>query len=312
VENGKDPRLAGANNKSMITATRERHGQVRRLLSHAFSARAMAEQQPLMNKYINLFLQQLREHGHGGKTPVDATTWYEWTTFDMIGDLSFGEPFGCLENAQSHPWVESFFDSLGIVPYLQAFCNLPLYSILMPLYLILFLPKNIATKRHISQRFTEETLRKRINLGTARPDFVDAMLKDEGETASTSMYPDHRGLSPFLTNVFPSQRLSDLELRDNATLLVTAGSETTATALAATTYYLGTHPDVLTKLEAEVRSAFRSDQEINVSNVQNLPYMLAVLKETMRIHPPVPISLSRVTPPGGSEIAGTHVAGGVS
>lgn len=95
-------------------------------------------------------------------------------------------------------------------------------------------------------------------------------------------------------------------------MLTTAGSETTASTLAATTYFLGTHPNVLAKLEAEVRSAFRSDEEINVNSVQNLPYMLAVLKEAMRVHPPVPISLSRVAPPQGAEIAGTHVPGGVS
>lgn len=184
VENAKDPRLAGANDQSIILASRERHGQVRRLLSHAFSARAMANQQPLIDKYIDLFLRRLREYGQGGKTPLDATTWFEWTTFDIVGDLSFGEPFGCLQNATSHPWVDSFFDSLGIVPYLQTFCNLPFSSLLMPFYLIFFLPKNIATQRRTSQLYTEETLKKRMGLETDRPDFVDAMLKGGDETAS--------------------------------------------------------------------------------------------------------------------------------
>lgn len=109
-----------------------------------------------------------------------------------------------------------------------------------------------------------------------------------------------------------SQKLSEIEMRDNAIVLTTAGSETTASTLAATTYFLGTHPEVLAKLEAEVRSAFRSDKEINVNSVQDLPYMLAVLKEAMRVHPPVPISLSRASPPSGAEIAGTHVPGNVS
>lgn len=184
VENAKDPRLEGGHDHSMINASRERHGQMRRLLAHGFSARAMAEQQPLIDKYIDLFLRRLREHGQGGKTPVDATKWFEWTTFDIVGDLSFGEPFGCLQTATSHPWVESFFDSLGVVPFLQIFGNLPFYSLLMPLYLMLVLPKNIAAKRRTSQLFTEETLKKRISLGTDRPDFVDAMLKGEGETVS--------------------------------------------------------------------------------------------------------------------------------
>jgi cytochrome P450 len=184
AENAKDPRLEGIDDHSMITATRERHGQMRRLLSSAFSARAMAEQQPLIDKYINLFITRLREHGQGGKAPLNMTKWFEWTTFDIIGDLSFGEPFGCLQNATSHPWVESFFDSLGVVPIVQTLCSLPLYSLLMPLYVMLFMPKNIAAERRTSQQFTEEMLKKRKSLGTDRPDFLDAMLKGEGELVS--------------------------------------------------------------------------------------------------------------------------------
>ncbi|KAG8167371.1 hypothetical protein KVR01_003060 [Diaporthe batatas] len=287
VENDKDPRLEAAGDQSIVSAPRERHGQMRRLLSHGFSARAMAEQQPLMDRYIDLFIRRLREKGQGGKARLDSTKWFEWTTFDIIGDLSFGVPFGCLQNAASHPWVETLFDSLGVVPIQQIIYNLPLYSVLKAFYFMLFVPRHIMTKRQTSQLFSEETLKKRMSLATDRPDYVDAMLRGEGE-----------------------MKLTDIELRDNATLITTAGSETTASALTATIFLLGTHPDVLARLEAEVRSAFRKDQEINVNSVQNLPYMLAVLKESMRVHPPVAISIPRVTPPGGARIAGTHVAEG--
>lgn len=308
VENAKDPRLEAGGDQSIISASRERHGQLRRLLSHGFSARAMAEQQPLMDKYIDLFIRRLREQGQGGKAPLDSTKWFEWTTFDIIGDLSFGEPFGCLQNVTSHPWVETFFDSLGVVPVQQIICNLPFYSTLKLFYFMLFMPKHIATRRRTSMQFSEETLKKRISLGTDRPDYVDAMLRGEGDMVGISSpnitgYPSDKVLS---------QKLTDLELRDNATLLTTAGSETTASALTAAIFLLGTHPHVLAKLEAEVRFAFQNDQEINVNSVQNLPYMLAVLKEAMRVHPPVPISIPRVTPPGGAQIAGQHVAEGVS
>ena len=99
---------------------------------------------------------------------------------------------------------------------------------------------------------------------------------------------------------------------DNSTVLVGAGSETTATTLAAATYFICAHPEVMKKLYAEVRSAFKSEEEIDINSVGNLTYMLAVLKETMRIYPPVPIALARITPPSGSPIASEHVAGGVS
>lgn len=106
--------------------------------------------------------------------------------------------------------------------------------------------------------------------------------------------------------------MTPIELRDNCVLITTAGSETTATTLAATTYFLATHPEALQKLNDEVRSAFKSEDEIDVNSVQNLPYMLAVLKEAMRVHPAVAISLPRSTPRSGAQIAGEHIPGGVS
>ncbi|KAF6829319.1 trichothecene c-15 hydroxylase [Colletotrichum musicola] len=286
-ENGKDPKYGNEDmDRSLISASRERHGPMRRLLSHGFSARAMAEQQPLINTYIDLFLQRLRENGEGGSKPIDLTKWFEWATFDIIGDLSFGESFGCLQTSASHPWVDSFFESMKIIPAVQSISDLPLFSILKPLYFLLFIPKEAATQRRTSQLFAEESLKKRLSLTTERPDFVQAMLERGKE-----------------------YRLTPAELRDNSVLLTTAGSETTATTLTAAVYFLGTHPEVLEKLKAEVRSSFKSEDEIDVTSVQNLSYMLAVLKEVMRVHPAVAISLPRSTPPGGAEIAGEHIPG---
>jgi cytochrome P450 len=106
--------------------------------------------------------------------------------------------------------------------------------------------------------------------------------------------------------------MSELEMIDTSVLLTTAGSETTATTLAATTYFLCSHPDVLAILNTEVRSVFKTENEIDLHSVQKLTYMLSVLKESMRIYPPVPIALSRRSPSGGAQVAGQYVAGGVS
>lgn len=310
VENGKDPKYANQDlDKSLISASREVHGPMRRLLSHGFSARAMAEQQPLINAYIDLFLQRIREHGEGGSKPMDLTKWFEWATFDIIGDLSFGESFGCLQTSASHPWVDSFFESMKFIPVVQSIRNLPLFSILKPLYFLLLIPKAVATQRRTSQLFAEESLKKRLSLTAERPDFVQAMLqrgKEYVSQASLMAYFEDFMSDPAM------QKLNPIELRDNSVLLTTAGSETTATTLTAAMYFLGTHPEVLAKLKEEVRSSFKSEDEIDVTSVQNLPYMLAVLKEVMRIHPAVAISLPRYAPPGGAEIAGEHIPGNVS
>jgi hypothetical protein len=41
------------------------------------------------------------------------------------------------------------------------------------------------------------------------------------------------------------------------------------------------------------------------------PYLTAVIHETLRIFPPVPIGMPRITPKGGGMVAGVWVPGGV-
>lgn len=98
----------------------------------------------------------------------------------------------------------------------------------------------------------------------------------------------------------------------NASLLIIAGSETTATALSGASYLLGTNPDALSKVTDEVRSAFSSEQEITLLSVQKLKYMLAVLDETLRMFPPVPGSAPRIVHQGGGIFCDTFLPEGVS
>lgn len=108
--------------------------------------------------------------------------------------------------------------------------------------------------------------------------------------------------------------MSDDEILDNSNLLLAAGSETTATTLSAVTYLLATHPIVYAKLAEEIRTAFTNEDEINLISVQQLKYMTAVLDETFRIYPPVPLAIPRKTPglKTGQTICGQYLPPKVS
>lgn len=108
------------------------------------------------------------------------------------------------------------------------------------------------------------------------------------------------------------QTMSRTEIYDNASLLIGAGSETTATALSAATYLLAMNPDVLARLVTEVRESFSSESQIDFVSVQKLDYMLAVLDETLRLHPPSPNANLRSVCDGGDVICGQFVPHGVS
>ena len=100
------------------------------------------------------------------------------------------------------------------------------------------------------------------------------------------------------------------EIITNTGTLVVAGSETTATLLSGATFHLLANPSTLGKAQAEVRNAFQSEKEITLLSVGSpgrLPYMEAVLTESLRIYPPIPASMPRVTGPGGEMIDGNFV-----
>jgi hypothetical protein len=70
---------------------------------------------------------------------------------------------------------------------------------------------------------------------------------------------------------------------------------------------LGLHPEIQAKLSQEVRSAFESADDITITSVQHLSYMLAVLDESMRVFPPVASGLPRLIAEGGGMVAGEYV-----
>ncbi|EAT79904.1 hypothetical protein SNOG_12606 [Parastagonospora nodorum SN15] len=100
------------------------------------------------------------------------------------------------------------------------------------------------------------------------------------------------------------------ELVMNTSSLVVAGAETSATTVAATLYLLLANSEVYEHLRTEVRSVFKTSDEITLSAVNNLEYSLACLDEAMRMLPAVPGGLPRVVPSGGRVLGGNFVPQG--
>lgn len=102
------------------------------------------------------------------------------------------------------------------------------------------------------------------------------------------------------------------ELYANSTLIVLAGSESTASGLAGITFYLLKHPESFKKAVEEIRRTFNTEDDIVPESVKHLPYLAAVVSEGLRMYPPFPEGLPRLTPRQGATICGQWVPGGVS
>ncbi|HEY3802710.1 MAG TPA: cytochrome P450 [Kofleriaceae bacterium] len=78
--------------------------------------------------------------------------------------------------------------------------------------------------------------------------------------------------------------LTDAQVRDEVMTLLLAGHETTANALTWTWYELARNPGVLATLSDEIDKL--GGKRITLDDLPALPYNLAVVEETMRMHPP--------------------------
>lgn len=72
----------------------EQHSRMLKLLNSGFSSKALLEQEDIIQEYIDVLISQLNVHAT--QKSADMTQWYNFAAFDIVGDLSFGEPFGSL------------------------------------------------------------------------------------------------------------------------------------------------------------------------------------------------------------------------
>ena len=92
-----------------------------------------------------------------------------------------------------------------------------------------------------------------------------------------------------------------------------AGSETTATAIRATLLHVVTNPQVYNKLVTEITTAARDlnlPTPVPDSAAKTLSYLQAVIKEGLRIWPPITGLMSKVVPPGGDTYRGMEIPAG--
>ncbi|HEY0753088.1 MAG TPA: cytochrome P450 [Ktedonobacteraceae bacterium] len=81
------------------------------------------------------------------------------------------------------------------------------------------------------------------------------------------------------------QHMSERQILDECIILLGAGHETTAAALAWSWYFLCQHPEIYTQVQQEVQQALQG-QRATVASLAQLPLCLQVFKETMRLYPP--------------------------
>ncbi|KAK4221234.1 hypothetical protein QBC38DRAFT_138513 [Podospora fimiseda] len=118
---------------------------LRKELSLGFSEASLRGQEEVLQRYIRVLVEKVREDCDGGEKKLNMTELFNFTTFDIAGELVFGStqkqpPFRCLENGKYHPFIKMLFSSI------RAFVVFASFAYLGQSWIVQLLFKLIASK----------------------------------------------------------------------------------------------------------------------------------------------------------------------
>ncbi|EHA57437.1 averantin oxidoreductase [Pyricularia oryzae 70-15] len=262
----------------------EIHRRFRAAFSPAFSERALRSQEPLFRRQIDLLISILASDAAETGGPANLTELFEFTTFDIMGDLALGEPLGMLQTQQYSKWMKALASGVRIMPVFQFIQHYPLVSKIFSL----LEPEWVTQLKYEHHQYNVD----RVNARLAR------------ESSSQA------DIWSYVLSTKEKQRLTVEEMHSNAESFMIAGSETTATAMTALTYFLTTSPSRFSRLKNEIRSRFSSEEDITMETTSPLKYLNACIQEALRMYPPLPVGVPREVTSPGATILGRWVPGG--
>ncbi|KAL2213169.1 cytochrome P450 [Sarocladium strictum] len=268
------------------------HARKRRVMSHAFSDAALRGMEEYVLNHLRYWMQNMAGTSTKEWTaPKKVSDWTQWLAFDVMGDLCFGKSFSMLKGdvpetrRATHLLAQAAkrHNTVGPMPWLH---QTKLDRIIFPQ-----MNKDRDEYMAFSGRQVGERTKSDI-FASKRKDFFYYLLNSKDPETGEGFH----------------QR----ELWGESNTLIIAGSDTTATTIASTIFYLTRNPHALETVTKEIRNKFDNVEAIKAGpELNSCSYLRACIDEAMRMTPPVGGALPRVVLNGGIEVLGDKLPAGV-
>ncbi|KAF8573948.1 cytochrome P450 [Ramaria rubella] len=268
--------------KGIIVADGEDHARHKRIMAPAFSARAIKSYVPLFQENARHLVAKLRDLISQSKTTsfvTDVSSWMAHVTLDVMGS-AFDYDLGALSQTDNE--LTKVYKNLFVAAYAhrtdakfalqEIFSHLPDWT----LSILQSMPdKNLEKVRNYE----------RVALRTAK------ILVDR---ETESLAAGNEGGKNLMTHLVKANvsltgrdKLEAHELLAELTTLLIAGHETTAGTVTWALHELSTRPHIQAHIREEIKvTRIRGGQRaLGPSDFETMPYLVAVLKETLRFHP---------------------------
>ncbi|KAF5393559.1 hypothetical protein D9757_000251 [Collybiopsis confluens] len=251
----------------------------RSLLAPSFSRKAVISLEYTIQKKIDKLITLLQENYNSPDSSLDLSSAYRSVTLDIITSYCFAECTNALDFLDfSHPFILGMRATKTQVWLTRHFPFLLSGLLLVP-------PKLVLRLLHTFKGYLEL----RAGLGRQVDNLMqnpDSLSIAEHETIYNNL------LAPPKLQDRPSRK----SLKDEAFALVGAGTETTSVACTVGTFYFLKNKGIRQKILLELEEAWPDkDRPISYVVLENLPYLTAFIRETLRFAPGIIHPLPRRT-----------------
>ncbi|KAI0263459.1 cytochrome P450 [Gloeopeniophorella convolvens] len=271
--------------KGLISIQGPAHTRQRKIIAPAFHPTQLKTFIPLFQRTAtkareSLILVQRWKDDIVPKDPdgaplVNVVKWFSRLTLDIIGEAGFGFRFGSLDELKT--------------PLAMQYENLFVDSTLYPSWYDLmfketwsYLPESV----HSLIRYLPIREYRRFR------SFLDYMRKFSREMVKDSIASgDGKDIMSVLLRANesedPKSKISETEMIDQMATLLMTGHETSANALTWFFWEVAKHPESQVRIREEVLAIRQKNagEDFSAADLDNMTYMQAAMKESMRLHP---------------------------
>ncbi|KAE8336194.1 hypothetical protein BDV24DRAFT_142415 [Aspergillus arachidicola] len=260
------------------TVEHDRHRYRRDLVNPFFSKRSVMGVDYMVQDKVDKVCERLTQALDKG-TVVSLDDLFAALTADVISHYAYGESLGFLDTENLKNEFRDAVASAGLLcHFARFFFVVSMVADTMPGLVEWMQPSSKGlweAKRMIEQMARSSLEKDHEKDANSRKTIFDALCAE-------SVRPEERTVA---------------RVRDEAMVVFGAGTETTARVLATGSYYLYRDKPRLEKLRAEIKTVMPdSTDHVSLAQLESLPYLTAVINESLRMAHSVIIRLPRISP----------------
>ncbi|KAJ7728472.1 cytochrome P450 [Mycena metata] len=279
--------------KGILSTTGNEHRRHRKILMPAFSTRNLRSMLPVLYEVTNRLRDGLiKPHLQAGPRELDMYSMLSRTSLEFVGRAGIGYSFDSLADGEEP--VDQYALSLkSLTPSIHKLAVflpfLPLVSKVGPASFRRFVLGLIPSK-------TLDALCRIVSIMDSKATFL---VQDKNRSIRRGDGDIVENSNDIMSLLLKSNRTAaeemkfmDDELVAQTSMIIHAGTDTTSSALNRIVHVLALHPDVQDKLRTEILA---TKEPMEHDELVGLPYLDGVVRETLRLYPPITAMTRTVT-----------------